>query len=176
MYQNLLVNGPFSRLVRIFRLRINKHNIHTFGIRAASTQDVLRPFRINLHTKTGMRFATESAIFGAYLDVSFHKYLCPLRRVITLDTIHLKTNQHVTVTANPVSPDGQAGFLVPSNIPTWNSNDTTIATLVQAADGMSAVVTAVGKTEGMAHLRTLLASKLLAGECVNDFHKFFDGR
>lgn len=53
--------------------------------------------------------------------------------------------EQVPVTASAVDAKGnpvQTTFAAP---PTWVSSDTTILTLVPAADGLSAIVTAVGK-------------------------------
>lgn len=62
-----------------------------------------------------------------------------------MQTVHIKNNQNFVATAIPTSPDGQVGVLVPGSIPSWSSSDTTVATVTPAVDGMSAVVTAVGK-------------------------------
>ena len=62
-----------------------------------------------------------------------------------MQSITIKNNQHFTATAIPTSPDGQTGLLVPSDVPTWTSSDTAVITVVPSADGMTCVVTAVGK-------------------------------
>lgn len=56
-----------------------------------------------------------------------------------MQSIHIKTNQHFSVTAIPKAGT-EPGALVPGTIPTWTSNNSFV-NISPAPDGLSAVIT-----------------------------------
>ena len=57
-----------------------------------------------------------------------------------MDSISMRANQKVTVTALPKAPDDQDGVLVAGDVPTWTSNNPSVASVTPAADGLTAEV------------------------------------
>ena len=72
MYQNLLVDGPFSRLVRIFRFWVTKNEVDPFGVWSTATKHVAHAGSISLDVVAAMRFVAQSAIGRTSFEVGFH--------------------------------------------------------------------------------------------------------
>lgn len=55
----------------------------------------------------------------------------------------LAAGQSEVVTATPEDNLGNTALLATGNVPTWQSTDTTVATVTPASDGLSAKLTAI---------------------------------
>ena len=68
----LFVDGPFSRLVRVFRLRITENEVDSLGGYAGTTKHVAHAGSISLDVVAAMRFVAQSAVGRTSFEVGFH--------------------------------------------------------------------------------------------------------